>query len=81
MSDTRKLLLRTTQDNKVHATITLEGDHVVVDGIKAARQIIDSFARTMGGSEEEAFNYLWRVGWANGPVALVPAGKSENESG
>lgn len=76
MADTRKLELRTTADDKVHATITLADDHVIVDGSSAtaARQIIDSYTRAVGGSERDAFNYLFKAGWANGPVALISVG-------
>lgn len=78
MTDTRKLELRTTEDDKVWATITLMDDHVVIEGIPTARQIIDSYARAVGGSDEDAFNYLWGAGWSNGPVALIPVGMSRD---
>lgn len=77
MADDRKLELRTTEDGEVHAVITLMGDMVMIDGEETARKIIDSWARQLG-SDADAFEYLWRNGWSNGPVALYPLGSKRD---
>jgi len=79
MTDGRRLELRTTDDDQVHATIRLLGDVVEVEGEQTARRIIDSWARALRGSDADAFEYLWRAGWANGPVALVPVGGKDSD--
>ena len=70
------LLLVLTESGEVDARLTLTpaGEVLITgEGEAAARSILATYVRRLDASEAEAFSHLHKIGWSNGPLALIPA--------
>jgi hypothetical protein len=76
MSELPDLLLIATDSGDVEArlTATPTGEVTITGpGEAAARAILGTYVRTLGVGEPEALAHLGKVGWSNGPLALIHA--------